>query len=459
MTTTSAKTKDRITKPTPSSTSFTCSKPPVTSDSQPSGDAKSTPQASTPLVGFKATLHPYTLAEKLALVMKAIPKKNPSHPIFLNLLIEADKKTQTLKLTAFDLRTCITTRCPATVEQAGTWTVSAKLLESMVKTLSEEPITLAVNPTSQQVELISNLSIYHLPGRSPSDYPALPLLPAVSPLTLPASAFISSLSVLIAASKDEKKPILNGANFRIEEKLFSIAATDGHRLAAYSHKLTSPVLPQSSQSSKTSNTKSEKAFQPIQLTIPTKDLRDLEQIIDSEAVESVSLYYDSSQQKGSGSVVALEIGNGKTTVIARLLDGTYPNWPDLLPRTFERTVTLNRHAFFNAMERISILAEQSQDPEKTVEVDIDVAHKEMRLKVDTPTAGSGREAVGIERIKGDDISIAFNAKFLLDGLKAIASEQVQLRINSNSTPVVLESVGNLRLRYLIMPVLVSQPQN
>jgi DNA polymerase III subunit beta len=111
------------------------------------------------------------------------------------------------------------------------------------------------------------------------------------------------------------------------------------------------------------------------------------------------------------------------------------------------------------MERISILAEQSQDPEKTVEVDIDVAHKEMRLKVDTPTAGSGREAVGIERIKGDDISIAFNAKFLLDGLKAIASEQVQLRINSNSTPVVLESVGNLRFRYLIMPILVSQPQN
>ncbi len=418
------------------------SEPKLTTEPNTELTIESNPK-STPTNGFKATVNPDTLTEKLAIVMRAIPKKAPSHPILAHVLIEADKETQMLKLTAFDLRTSITTRCPATIENSGSWTVHARLLESLSKNLPQSPITLAVNLDTQQVDLISNLSIYHLPGLPFTEYPNVPALPDSEPFTWKVEVFAGAMNVLIAASKNEKTPILNGATLRFHSGSVQVAATDGHRLATYEHSSSRRILSDPNQPSTPPDTAQDQEL--TMLTVPTKDLQVCEQILNSLAMETLSLHYN-----GNG-IVGFEMGDSEVVMTTRLLSGTYPNWPSLLPTEFQNTLTVNRQALMNALCRIHLLAEQSCDSNKTMELAIDSEHQQLRCCVETLNAGSGAEALNA-KVQSESLTIAFNAKYLLDGVLAADSEEIRIQINTNTSPVVLEAVGDKSFKYLILPL-------
>jgi DNA polymerase-3 subunit beta len=147
-----------------------------------------------------------------------------------------------------------------------------------------------------------------------------------------------------------------------------------------------------------------------------------------------------------GQVVVLWADQVLTT---RSLDGTYPNYGQLIPQDFGRRLGLNRRAFVAALERVAVLADQHNN---VVKISSDPLAGRVVLRADAQDVGSGSEGLAAT-VEGEAIEIAFNVRYLLDGLKAMASEQVELRCNGPTTPAVLVPLGeDGAFTYLVMPV-------
>jgi DNA polymerase-3 subunit beta len=135
----------------------------------------------------------------------------------------------------------------------------------------------------------------------------------------------------------------------------------------------------------------------------------------------------------------------------RSLEGTYPNYRQLIPASFSRSITLDRRAFTASLERVAVLADQHNN---VVKLALDATRGLVTISVDAQDVGSGSEQVAAE-VEGEPIDIAFNVRYLLDGLKAIGTDRVQMRCNAPTTPAVLSPVGeDGDYTYLVMPVQV-----
>ncbi len=159
----------------------------------------------------------------------------------------------------------------------------------------------------------------------------------------------------------------------------------------------------------------------------------------SKEDESVAMYIDEGQ-------VVFEWQNQRLT--SRTLEGQYPDYHQLIPHEFERELTLDRKQFISSLERIAVLADQKNNIAK---VSIDSESQEITLSVETQEIGSGMESMPAQ-ILGDDIDIAFNIKYLMEGLKALPSAEIQMQLNNNLAPVIFSPVGGVKMTYLAMPV-------
>lgn len=144
--------------------------------------------------------------------------------------------------------------------------------------------------------------------------------------------------------------------------------------------------------------------------------------------------------------VAFELEQQRLT--CRLLEGQYPNYRQLVPKQFSRQMTLDRKVFISSLERIAVLASQKND---IVKLSFMPTESAVALSVEAQEVGSGREVVPAQ-ITGEELDIAFNVRYLLDGLKAFESSEVQIQCNSATSPSVLVPLGEVKMTYLVMPV-------
>ena len=178
----------------------------------------------------------------------------------------------------------------------------------------------------------------------------------------------------------------------------------------------------------------------MNVTVPAKALRELERMIQGYASnEPVTVRLDDTQ-------VLFDLGAQKLTT--RLLEGQYPNYRQLLPKQFARQVTLNRRDLVSSLERIAVLAGQKND---IIKMTLNSADQVVSLSVEAQEVGSGKEDLQAQ-ITGDDLDIAFNVRYLLDGLKAFDSNEVQLQCNAATSPAVMLPLGETKMTYLVMPV-------
>jgi DNA polymerase-3 subunit beta len=171
-------------------------------------------------------------------------------------------------------------------------------------------------------------------------------------------------------------------------------------------------------------------------------LRELERLLSARpSEESISLFCD------RGQVVFLWADQVLTS---RTLEGTYPNYGQLIPESFARTISLERKPFIAALERIAVLADQHNN---VVKLTADPASGQLQLSADALDVGSGSESLAAQ-INGEEIAMAFNVRYLLEGLKAMADATVRLNLNSPTSPAVLsaDEDGEPGFTYLVMPV-------
>jgi DNA polymerase-3 subunit beta len=377
---------------------------------------------------MKLTCSQAELSAALALVGRAISSK-PTHPILTTTLLAADAATGRLTLTGYDLALGLQAAIPASVEISGTACLPARLLGDIVARLpSSSPITLQVEDGRATITSLSGS--YELSAADPEDYPDLPS-PAGDALTVDADALARAIrATAFCASTDESKQVLMGVYLLLSPHGLECAATDGHRLA---------VFAVTDGDETTSN------GQPG-ITIPARSIRELERLVTNQPGVPLTLHHH------GGQLVAT---CGDQRLISRTLDGTYPNYGQLIPPRFSRSLELDRRRFAQALERVAVLADQHNN---VVKLCSDPEAGTVMILADAQDVGRGSESLPVA-VQADSIEIAFNVRYLLDGLKAMTSDQVLLRCNYPTTPAVFAPVDGPvdgpAFTYLVMPIQIK----
>lgn len=381
------------------------------------------------LHSMKLTCTQSDLNAHLSLVSRAVPSR-PSHPVLANILLVADEETQQVRLTGFDLSLGVQTSFSAQVETGGKLTLPARLLSDIVSRLPDGNLTLEDESGEHTATLTSTSGRYQMRGMGAEDYPELPTIADTEGTSsLPVEALIEGLrGTLFSASSDEAKQVLTGVHLTVDTEGMEFAATDGHRLAV--------VQTPNAEDAAVSEDDT------FDVTVPGKALRELERML---------------QMNSSGNAIAVRFDQGQLIfewenqrLTSRLLEGQYPNYRQLIPRQFSRQMTVDRRAFTSSLERIAVLADQKNN---IVKFNIDSGAQEVVLSVDAPDVGSGREAMPAQ-VSGDDLEIAFNVKYLLEGLKAFNTTDIQMQFNTSTSPSIIVPLGGMKMTYLVMPVQV-----
>jgi DNA polymerase-3 subunit beta len=373
---------------------------------------------------MKLTCSQAELNQALTLVSRAISSR-PSHPVLSTVLLSADASTGQLILTGYDLALGLQSTIPASVETSGTTALPAHLLGGIVARLANDsPITL--HAAEEQATITSLSGSYQLSAADPNHYPDLPAATGDS-LSVDTDALARAIrATAFCASADESRKIVTGVHLLLSSYGLECAATDGHRLAVFAV---------------TDDGETASTGQPG-ITIPARSIRDLERLISSSPGVPVTLCHH------GGQLVAT---CGDQRLISRTLDGTYPNYRQLIPPSFSRSLKFDRRGFSQALERVAVLADQQNG---VVKLRSDPEAGTVTILADAKDVGCGSESLPVVA-EGEPIEIAFDVRYLLGGLKAMTSDQVLLRCNTPTTPAVLSPSGDENdFTYLVMPVQV-----
>ena len=382
---------------------------------------------------FVCTQHDLNI--NLALVARAVSTR-PTHPVLANIKIEVSQDPDRIQLTGFDLSLGIQTNFSAQVSEAGILTLPAKLLTDIVAKLPSGEIMIDDEAGENLIVITSASGRYQVLGMSAEEFPELPSIEQGETNQLSATAFIDGLKgSLVACSQDESKQVLTGVYLKVEPERLEFAATDGHRLGIVE---VYPTDYESAEDVPTDRVESPNTGS-FEVTVPAKALRELEKMLGAgQEVNRLGL------QLEQGQVV---FGWGDRKLTTRTLEGKYPDYRLLIPKQFQRQMTIDRKQLLTALERIAVLADRSN----LVKFSIDATKQSLDLSVESQDRGSGRESL-MAQISGADLDIAFNIKYLMDGLKTLLTQEIAINLNGALEPVILTPLGGVKMTYLVMPV-------
>ncbi|MCX5411415.1 DNA polymerase III subunit beta [Streptomyces sp. NPDC102402] len=366
------------------------------------------------------------LAEAVAWVARSLPARPPA-PVLAGLLLKAEDGA--LSFSSFDYEVSAKVSVDAEIEEDGTVLVSGRLLADICRALPNRPVEISTDGVRATVVCgSSRFTLHTLPVE---EYPALPQMPTATG-TVPGEVFASAAAqVAIAAGRDDTLPVLTGVRIEIEGDTVTLASTDRYRFAVREF-LWKPENPDASAVA----------------LVPAKTLLDTAKALTSGDTVTLAL---SGSGAGEG-LIGFEGAGRRTTT--RLLEGDLPKYRTLFPTEFNSVAVIETAPFVEAVKRVALVAERNTPVRLSFEQGVLILE-----------AGSSDDAQAVERVdavlEGDDISIAFNPTFLLDGLSAIDSPVAQLSFTTSTKPALLsgrpavDAEANDAYKYLIMPVRLS----
>ncbi|MER5463339.1 DNA polymerase III subunit beta [Streptomyces sp. NPDC002668] len=366
------------------------------------------------------------LAEAVAWVARSLPARPPA-PVLAGLLLKAEDGA--LSFSSFDYEVSARVSVEAEVDEDGTVLVSGRLLADICRALPNRPVEISTDGVRATVVCgSSRFTLHTLPVE---EYPALPQMPTATG-TVPGEVFASAAAqVAIAAGRDDTLPVLTGVRIEIEGDSVTLASTDRYRFAVREF-LWKPENPDASAVA----------------LVPAKTLLDTAKALTSGDTVTLAL---SGSGAGEG-LIGFEGAGRRTTT--RLLEGDLPKYRTLFPTEFNSIAVIETAPFVEAVKRVALVAERNTPVRLSFEQGVLILE-----------AGSSDDAQAVERVDanldGDDISIAFNPTFLLDGLSAIDSPVAQLSFTTSTKPALLsgkpavDAEADEAYKYLIMPVRLS----
>ena len=366
------------------------------------------------------------LADAVTWAARALPSRPPV-PVLAGMLLEADTGG-VLRLSSFDYEVSARVELPAEVADAGTVLVSGRLLADISRALPGKPVDVATD--ASRVAVTCGSGRFTLLTMPVEEYPTLPSMPDPSG-TVAGDVFTEAVGqVSIAASRDETLPILTGIRVEVEGDRLTLMATDRYRLAVR----TLPWRPAT----------------PGQSSVALVRARTLSEV--AKALGAAGDVTVALTTGGATEMIGFEAGGRRTTSL--LVDGDYPKVRSLFPETSPTYAVVDASALIDAVKRVALVAERNTP------VRLSFADGTLTLE-----AGQGEDAQASEAVEcsldGEDISIAFNPQFLLDGLGALTQPLARLSFTQPRKPAVISGqaehggTDDDSYRYLIMPVRID----
>jgi DNA polymerase III subunit beta len=369
------------------------------------------------------------LADAVAWAARTLPSR-PSVPVLAGIRMEAG---DALNVSSFDYEVSAEVSLPVTTEEPGTVLVSGRLLAEITRSLPDRPVEMAAE--GSKVILTCGSATFTLLTMPVEDYPTLPAMPPPTG-SVGSDIFAAAVTqVAVAAGRDDTLPVLTGVRVEINGDIITLAATDRYRLAVR-----------------------ELRWNPGQAglaaaaLVPARTLADTARSLTSGAEVSIALGLrarDGADAAAAEGMIGFEGGGRRTTT--RLLDGEFPKFRSLLPDQVNAVAELPTAAFTESVKRVALVAERSTP--------VRLAFSAGQLVLE---AGTGDEAQAVESLEasfdGDDIQIAFNPQYLLDGLSAIDSDTARMSFTIPTKPAVItgkpagDDPAQPDYRYLLMPI-------
>ncbi|MFT3712780.1 MAG: DNA polymerase III subunit beta [Archangium sp.] len=351
---------------------------------------------------------------------QGIVERKATMPILSNVLITASKTGVTV--TAFDLDIGIVSEHQAEVTKPGAVTVSAKTLFDIVSLIPDAHLTLKKLPNNY-AEITSGAAHYKIVGMAPEEFPKLPKEESGHAVKLTGATILEMIKKSsYAISNDETRYILNGVFFEPRENgKVRMVATDGHRLALVERELSGDFKLKSG------------------VIIPRKGLFELKRLLDEAP--------DAECQLGFAENSALFKKPGLSMVM-RLIDGQFPEYQRVIPREGEKQVMVKRGQFFDALKRIALLS-----ADKSSAVRLSLSENLLRITANNPELGEAKDDLEVA-YRGPSLTIGFNARYILDVLGALETDEVTLELGDEHSPGVLHAPGDKSYTAVVMPMRV-----
>lgn len=339
-------------------------------------------------------------------------------PVLGNILLATDQGR--LKVAATDLEVGIQTWIGGKVDHDGAITVPARLLIDFVSTNTDPTLHLSVKGTT--LHLASDRYSANIKGLDAGEFPLIPNLPKVNPTKVRAADLREAITqTAFATAIDETRPVLTGVLMKSGDEQVTLAATDSYRLAERSIKV-------------------EGKAPTSQVIVPGRTLQELGRLL-ADQTEAVTIYIAENQ---------ILFTVGETEFISRLIDGTFPDYRQIVPTEAKTTVVLDRAPFIQVMKMASYFARESAN-----NVQFHVGEgAPVEVTAISPQLGDAVSRLPAE-ITGEGVEIAFNAKFILDALAIFPGEKVQLEFSGKERAGVLRPIDKRQYLYLIMPLRVD----
>lgn len=354
--------------------------------------------------------------------IQGIVERRNTMPILSNVLIEASDDS--LTLTATDLEVGMKSSYQAKVYENGKITISAKKLYEIIRELPDEKIKFSTRE-NDWVDISCGKAKFNIVGLSPDEFPSFP--------NINEKGFISLDSITLARMieqtsysicHDETKYNLNGILFKVSEendkKLLRLVATDGHRLC---------VSEQSIEAA---------SFDMLDkgVIFPKKGIFELKKLCDEEISEIKLGFIDNSAA----------IIKGNTTVVMRLVDGEFPDYKRVVPVGNDKEIKVKKDIFLHSLKRMAILSS-----EKFKGIKFEITNDFMEISSSNPELGEAREELEVS-YTGNKITSRFNARYLIDVLNVVTSDDIILLLKDEMSPAILKQADSDSFISVIMPM-------
>ena len=357
-----------------------------------------------------------SLANQVNIVQKGISARTTLQILDGILLETIDGR---LKLTSTDLEIGIETYVDCNIIENGSIVVNSRIFGDIIKKLPNSQIHILVEENKMNIKCEN--SEFNILGSNPSEYPELPTIINKSSFNMPKDLFKSAIrQTVFATTEDETRPILTGVLLEISNGMGSFVALDGYRLALRN-------IPIDLEDD-------------IKIVIPGRALIELNKILGED---------------GEDLIIAIAPGHvifniGDTLVFSRLLEGQFLNYRDIIRKDHKTKVLVNKKEFQDSLERASLLANEG----KANLVKLNIREDKIIIKSNSEI-GNVNEQVYSEQ-EGDTLDIAFNSRYILDGIKVMDADDIELLFMGSLNPCIIKPVEDENYTYLALPVRLAQ---
>jgi len=341
-------------------------------------------------------------------------------PVLGNILFSSEGKK--IKVAATNLEIGVIKYISAEISEEGEITVPAKTILEIIQGIGTAKVDF--ESSGELLKISTEKFSANIKGISSTEFPVIPVAEEEG-IVFKSNVLKGSSQILFAAATDEGRPILTGILTKSEAGRLDLVATDGFRLAHRKVSLDGDKI--------------------LKCLIPRRTFEEVLRIIDEEDLGEDSDIEISSS--ASSNQVVFKIG--ETTISSRLIEGIFPSWEKIIPTEIKARTIVDRSSLLSAAKLASIFAKNEANV-LTLKLEKD------KLILSSESKELGSQVNEVEaQVEGEELEIAFNAKFLIDALSAAGSSQLMMEFSGPLSPTLIKPVGEEGLEYIIMPVRLS----